>query len=274
MRTILVATDYSESAETALKYVTFIASFTKAKIVLFNNYNFNIHALNGRISASAMDTLVKENRHRLEKYAEKLSEKYDTPLSTCTLTSMTEESLEQLAKKLDAGMIVMGMKENAEWPHVHSNTSATIISNVCLPVLIIPEGVEIKLPERVLYACDYHSVPKEDHLTELKEIATTFGSELQVFHVWKSPALATADTELKKAVLSQLEDSIGTLNHTYRDVDAKDIIEGLKKGIREFKADILVMSPHKYSFWNSLFHKSKTREMVFKSAIPLLSIPS
>lgn len=274
MKTILVATDYSQSAESAIKYASFIASFTKANVALFNNYVFNIHALNGLIPPNAMDDIVKSNQDKLHQYAERMSLKYKRPLSAYSITSMTPDALDQLIDKLDIGLIVMGMRKDSDEDHLTGITSNAIITNTKVPVLVVPEGIVLKMPERVLYACDYQAAPKEEHLATLKDIAKVFGSELQVFHVYKNAVGEETDREEREFIINEIESSIASVNHTYRNVKAKDFVEGLKKGITEFDADLLVMSPHKYGFWNSLIHKSKTREMVFKSAIPLLAIPS
>lgn len=274
MKTIIVATDYSESAEVALKYAAFLARFTKTKIALLNIYSFNIHALNGLISPAAMDRIIEDNQRHLEEYSEKLSSKYQIPMSVHLLTSAEENILEEFAEKIDGGLIVMGMKRNSEEQSLSRNISTAIINNTRLPVLVIPNGVTFKMPERLLYACDYHSLPKENHLDELKELATAFGAELQIFHVSKTPADTEIEEEMKAAVVERIENSVSTLKLTYQDKKAKDIIEGIKAGINDFKADILVMSPYRYGFWRSLFHNSKTREMALQSTVPLLSLPS
>lgn len=275
MKTILVATDYSESAESALKYAAFIASFTKADVILFNNYSPDIHALNGLITANALDVLVRKNKEHLEKYAENLSLKYNRPLKTYTLSSMTTESLEGLIDKTGANLVVMGLKKSTQGEyHISGMTSEIVIKNTRVPVLVVPEQVELKMPERILYACDYQALPKDDHLNVLKEVAKAFGSELQVFHVYKNETIVAAEQELKESFLVEIESAMSNLDHTYHNLKAKNFIEGLKKGIKDFNADILVMSPHKYGFWSSLIHKSKTREMILNSEIPLLSIPS
>lgn len=273
MKTIIVATDYSERAETALKYAVLLARLTKAKIALLNIYSFNIHALNGLITPAAMDALIADNQTQLDEYCKKLSAKYEVPLSAYTRTSGDEETLDKFAKQIDAGLIVMGMRRDFEEQSLTGNISSAIISNTLLPVLVIPDGVNFKLPERLLYACDFQQLPGTEHLNSLKELATTFNAELQIFHVSQTP-VAAGDSNLKQALVERIENSVGTLKHTYRDKNAKDIIEGIKQGLNEFKADILVMSPHRYGFWRSLFHKSKTREMALQSSVPLLSMPS
>ncbi|WP_207532215.1 universal stress protein [Desertivirga arenae] len=273
MQTIIVATDFSESSEVALKYASFIAKFTRAKITLLNYYQFSIHVLNARVSPTAMSKLVKNNQEHLESYAEAASYRYEVPLNCSTLTSLSEDSLAEFAEKQNASMIIMGRKKDYSAYLSTENVSNTIIANSTIPVLIVPEGVIFSFPEKILYACDYHSIPLMKNLAGLKELATAFESELQILHICKNQVESDEEFITRTATLELLENSISTLNHTYKDIEAKSIIAGLEKGICDFKADLLVMSPHKYGFWNSLFHKSKTLEMAFKTRIPLLAIP-
>jgi len=274
MKTIIVATDFSRSAETALKYATFISKFTSATIVLVNYYRFNIHALNARLSPKSMGKLVQNNQKHLESYAKQASLKYSVPLKSFTITSLSQESLSEFAEKCKAGMIIMGMRQDYSAYLSSENISTNIILHSKIPVLVIPEKVEFKFPEKVLYACDYQTGPHKEHLSSLKEIINSFDSELQVFHVWRNQQIIREEEGTRGTLVAQIENSIGTVQHTYRDLLSENIIAGLEEGIKDFKADILVMSPHRYNFWNSLFHKSKTLAMAFKSSIPLLSLPS
>ena len=274
MKTIIVATDFSKSSEIALKYAAFISRFTKSAIVLINYYRFNIHALNARLSPQAMEKLVQNNQEHLESYASQASFNYGIDLKSFTITSLSEDTLAGLAEQHNAGMIIMGVKEDYSSYLSSENISTNIITHSKIPVLVVPEKIEFKFPSKVLYACDYHSTPNKEHMLSLKEIIDSFDSELQVFHVWKNEQAIYEEEEARKPFVAEIEESLGSVQHNYRDVLSSNIISGLEKGVKEFKADILVMSPHRYNFWNSLFHKSKTLAMAFKSSIPLLSLPS
>lgn len=221
-----------------------------------------------------MQKLVQNNQEHLDSYAEQASYKYEIPIKGFTLTSLSEDTFAGFAEKHDAGMIIMGVKQDYNAYLSSENISTNIIVHSKLPVLIVPEKIEFKFPAKVLYACDYHAVPNKEHLNSLKEIINSFDSELQVFHVWKNQEAILEESEVREPLVAQIETTLGSTSHNYRDVLSKNILTGLEQGIEEFKADILVMSPHRYGFWNSLFHKSKTLAMAFKSSIPLLSLPS
>ena len=66
MKTIIVATDFSTGAENALKYASYIARFTRARIALLNVYHLSTHAMNGLISPAAIDALLEKNKKRID----------------------------------------------------------------------------------------------------------------------------------------------------------------------------------------------------------------
>ena len=43
--------------------------------------------------------------------------------------------------------------------------------------------------------------------------------------------------------------------------------------IKKYKADMLAMVPHKQEWFERLFRKSETKDMIFHSKIPLLILP-
>jgi len=51
------------------------------------------------------------------------------------------------------------------------------------------------------------------------------------------------------------------------------VIKAIKNELQVSGADLLIMVPYRYGFWNSLIQRSKTRMMASKSSVPLLSIP-
>ncbi len=73
---------------------------------------------------------------------------------------------------------------------------------------------------------------------------------------------------------STLEEEFQQVKYLYKTVKSNAVINEIKKEINIYNADILVMVPQKYGFWDSLVHKSKTRIMAAGLDIPLLSFPN
>ena len=74
-------------------------------------------------------------------------------------------------------------------------------------------------------------------------------------------------------VTGHFADGLQGTNYYYKNVASNVIIEAIQDEITQINADLLIMVPHKYGFWDSLVHISKTRKMASRSEIPLLSLP-
>ena len=271
MQTIIVATDYSEEAQNALDYAACLARQSNSKIALYNSYRISVHAANGLISPETITKLVQENREKLKQTAARISKKYQIPVEYYTKYCTVEEGLNELAEQIRADMVIMGMRSNRLEYKLFGNTTISVIKNAYFPVLVVPEGATYKNLEKILFACDYHTI-SENALEILKQLALKFNAELQILHIGTT-SLATTDFALKKAVLDEIERALKGLNYSFCEMEEEEDVErGIIKGLREFGADMLLMAHHKKGFWSSIFNKSRTREMALKVEIPLLAL--
>ncbi len=70
-----------------------------------------------------------------------------------------------------------------------------------------------------------------------------------------------------------MDSGLAGISHYYKNVLSDNVITAIKDEIDNTQADLLVMVPHKYGFWESVIHRSKTSIMASGNNIPLLSIP-
>lgn len=270
MQTIIVATDYSAEAQNALTYAACLAKQSHSKIALYNAYRITIHAANGLISPETITKLVKENREILKHTAAQISKKYQIPVEYYTKYSSVEEGLHELAVQLRADMVIMGMRSNSLEYKLFGNTTISVIKNASYPVLVVPEGATYKNLERIVFACDYHSIT-DNALHILKQLALKFHAELQILHVGTS-TLATRTPSSKKAVLKEIDTALEGINYSICELEDEDVERGIIKGLKAFGADMLLMAHHKKGFWTSIFTKSRTRGMALVVEIPLLAL--
>lgn len=270
MNTIIVATDYSPSAEAAFNYAVLLARASHADIALINSYRFDIHALNGCIPPAAMDGMVEENEQRLRQYAEKLSQQYRVKVKSYTSTLSVEETLTKYMRDLNADLVVMGTRRYPNGDVAPANTARTVIEHAYYPVLVVPEGSEMNLPARFLYACDYKALPDQSLLYKLNNIIAAVSGELKIVNVETEQSHEPIFQGAHGVVYGQLEAAVQNLVHVYSTISAADFNEGIAEAIITFQPDVLIMAPHKYGFWKSLFHKSATKELVRKSKLPVL----
>jgi len=270
MKKIIVATDYSAIANNALEFGAHLAQVFQADLVLFNVYHMSAHVSNSRINADAIDQIIHNNEIRLKDLAAETAKQYGLRVHAVSKTSDTVGELENYATAEHADLVVMGMESNLVEYKLLGNTTTAAIHRMKFPVLVVPQDARFKGITKVLYACEYTYLGKDNHLDLLKEIARRFGAALQILHVeTKDKAIVAADDQIR-AIDPIIED----VDHTYTVIRNRNIGEGIMQGVETWKADLLVMVPHKAGFLESLLKVSTTRELTLRTQIPLLVLPN
>jgi nucleotide-binding universal stress UspA family protein len=272
MKTIIVATNFSEKSNNALNYAGALASYTKAKIILFNSFELSPHAENALLSAAAVEVMVESDRIRLRKLAQKTANKYGVIVEPLSRSSDFKEELDFQVNRLEADLVVLGMSEFfEEW---YQDTTSTVIRHSRYPVLAVPEHAVFNGISKILFAFDPGCMHAANKLTLLNKIAKQFNAEVEVCHIEKKSSqlveAGTHDTGQSGNVNELLHD----LNYSYKQIAAEDVVHGLESEIEACNADLLVMVPHKIGFFESILHRSKTTKMSHRSLIPLLSLPN
>lgn len=270
MRTFIVATDFSPTAENAVEYAAAGASIIQGKIVLFNSFKLPLHASNTILSVENVQHMVDKNKHALEQRAETLRKAYDIDVQIESTLLNIEDEIERLMTKHQAEMVVMGMAKRSIEQDLLGNTTTNIIQKLKFPVLAIPEGVTFNGVKKILYACDVVRGIHKTVLDRIKEMAKNWNAEVEVF---------SAQQELAKLLdeplhpVNQLKDDMQGIQYFYKNVESNAIIKEIRKEILEYKPDLVIMVPNRYGFWASVVHRSKTRMMAAGLDVPLLSVP-
>jgi len=272
MKTLIVATDFSEEAENAVAYVSAAAQHLKTDVVIFNSFNIPLHVSNARLPATVIEELLDSNRLLLRNKAEKLSEAHGIKVVYESSFMQLEDELSSLFQKYDARVIAIGTTSRSLGQDLFSNSNTTALLKLKLPVLAIPEGVTYRPIKKILFACDVLRGINVRIFEEIRDIATLMGAEIEVFHVKnKVSNLNSESTDMSES--NKIEEGLEGVPHSYKHITSDRVIDEIKQEVNRVNADLLVMVPQRYGFWKSLTHRSKTRIMASQSQIPLLSIP-
>lgn len=265
MKTIIVATDFSPEAENALNYAASFAQKTGSRIILFNSFVIPTHFGNSLLPAEALQSLEDENQKILKLKAKSLSSRFgiDTQYESCVMGEVPEE-LKWLYRKYDADLVVMGMTEKVLDSELFGNTTTAAIGKHSYPVLIVPPTARFRGIHKILVAYDRTLEGEEQVSGKIRKIADFFHAKIEVFHVKKALKENTSPT-----ILNEFKES----DHDFKEVTSNKIIKEIHEEIERLPADMLVMIPQRYNFWESILHKSKTRVMASESSVPVLSIP-
>lgn len=270
METIIVATDYSEEANNAMEFAAALAAGTGAGILLFNSFQLPAHLPPTAVTSAEKEKMLAENRAFLEDLAMKIAAKYGITAEAQTSLTFVAEELDKLVRDYDAGLVVMGMWKNAQDDAIFGNTTTFVIDHASFPVLVVPEGLQFKDINKILYSWDPEIVSASGSLSIIKNLARTFSAQVQVLHVMKEPEAEKGKGNPPPGP-GQIPQGI---RPAYRITAEEGIAEGIERGVLDYGADLLVMVPRKNRFRDALNYESHTRAMALKTRVPLLAIPN
>lgn len=270
MKTILVPTDFSQSADNAARYAVNLAREMKAKLLLFHVYDIPM-VVAGDLAAPLItpNELKKESANLLKKTAANLQKISPVEIKCKVTTGAAIDEI--LAEEKKASFIVMGMKGAGKLNELIIGSITTgVLKRTKKPLLIIPAKAKFKHPKKIVLATDYDPTTNAKSFNALKKIKKAFNSKVFVVNVrntkegiGKENAVAEMKTE------SALKDR----HHYYFYSEKADLVDGIKDFVQTKKADMIAIIPHKYTFFNNLFHRSVSKRMAFHTKLPLLALP-
>ena len=269
MKTILVATDFSDPAKNAVEYAAHLAKATDAELILFCVYKLSIHASNSLATPTHVDDLMKKKEDQLIALAKKLSFQYEIPVGWELRKDDPILDLKSYTKTHPVDLVVMGIESDLIEYKLLGNTTTAAIKLLQFPLLVVPNDIDFTEISNVMYACESSYLKNSDQLDFLRQFVKAFNAKLEIFHV-----LTKDSEELNDVALERILDNVlGDVEHAYRYVCSPKVGDGIKDGLEHFHADLLVMIPHRRGFFQSIFHKSHTSQMTVETRIPLLTIP-
>lgn len=270
MKTIVVTTDFSEEAENAVEYAGAFASQLGAKVILFNSFALPVHAANARLSSDSVHKLEVHNREMLKLRASGLTESYGIEADFDSGFVVTvNEGLDELMEKHQADLVVMGMAAKSVAQDLFGNTTTSVIAKLKYPVIAVPRGCRFNGISKILFACEHYAELPQDALQKIGFLASRLNAIIEIFHV-EDPG---KQEDVRSPEGAQPNGGLNGVVHYFKDVRSDQVIDAIETEMRNIDADLLIMIPKKYGFWESLVHRSKTRMMASNNKVPLLSVP-
>lgn len=272
MKTIIVATDFSAEAENATQYAAKAASKLGIKIILFSLQNMSIHALNARLPANSFDQILYHYNQMISNAAKKISQQHEIEVIPYFATGDFYEEIERCQAQHLTDLVVLGMPKKSLEQDLLGNTTTKSIDRLSIPILAVPLSADYKGIKRIIFACDVMRGVQTQVLLQVRELAKWFGATVEVFHVQKH-VQALKETMATQENYQLIQHELEGIRYLYKGIASKKIVEAIRNEVVNTNTDLLIMVTHRYGFWNSLVHRSKTREMAVGASIPLLSLP-
>jgi nucleotide-binding universal stress UspA family protein len=273
MKTIIIPTDFSPVAINALHYGIKMAEAINASLLLLHVYQIPVTIMDVPMVFASEKELKKGYEDNLADIKREVEHVTSGKLKVYTeahLGNVTDE-LEELCNRIKPFAVVMGTKGSTgiEKALFGSNT-LTVIRHLTWPVICIPPGKQFGIGiKKTGFACDFRDVVETTPTGFIKQFVKEFHSELHVLNVDYDNRLFKEDTPEQSLLLHTLLEEVNPVYHFIQDED----IEG---GINEFaeknNLDLVIVIPRKHKLLESIFRPGSTKQIVFRSHIPVMCV--
>jgi nucleotide-binding universal stress UspA family protein len=272
MRKVLVATDYSQGAHSALKYAIGMAKDYGATIEIVHAYESPIF-YTADMPLSAIEESERIAQLNAESGMKDCLENVKQEMSgiifgTKVVKGLAGDVVAAIAMQLKADLILTSATSagSVEKLLIGSTTTATINKAPC-KVLVVPPNTVYQKFKKAVFATDLD----ERHIKEViqaESLLNPMQTELDFLFIDNS---IHGDTEKSDEELLHL-----VKNHVaYRNRSAfvstdSDIETGIKNFIQKSQADLAIMVSDRLKFPAMLFHRSLAKKMAQHPGVPLL----
>jgi len=275
MKTILVATDFSETASHAAYYAVSVAmQIGFPRIILYHSYD--IPYASSDIPLPEPDNIRQLHEKSVE-FLEYLKNDLiivagkqiiidihtnESPLALAIETFIAEEDIQ---------LVVMGTTGKGKIENILLGSNCLSLAKECtVPLLLVPYEAPVERIKRIVLATDLKEVAEISPVMTIKNLIHALQAKLFILNVDHNESEHySPDIITQQSALHKLWDAE---NPEYHFTDHKDCAAGIMAFAEEKDIQLVIAIPKKYSFFQSLFHRSLTEKLAYHSHIPLLFI--
>jgi nucleotide-binding universal stress UspA family protein len=275
-KNIVVATDFSESSQSAYRYAQSLATQFGATLEIVHCFNIPITVAHSNyldLTPSLQD-LEATATERLRQFIH-----HNDPSNGNTLVArrvktickaqvgFAPETLIAMSKAPTTDLIILGYSGEHDWiDKLFGSVALRVSQEAHCPVLLVPRGAEYHGLHHIVYAAAFESAhPKEIQLA--LDFAKYFDSMVHFVHV----VTGLHDTRQEIHLFKQLvEEEKTVVRYTVESVRAETAMDGIKSYLNTHATDLLVTVTHHYRFWEKLTHNSTTKNFFWNINMPLL----
>ncbi|MFN2456771.1 MAG: universal stress protein [Chitinophagaceae bacterium] len=266
MNTILIPTDFSSAADNAMNYGARLAKRLQADILLLHVYMIPISLNETPVVVITGDELRKSADEGLERCRQELQSIYEgVQIKTTSRLGDVDDELEELCRETNPFGVVMGShKLTGVEKVIFGSTTLSAMRHLKYPVIAVPESYKNGDIKTIVMATDLlneTTVPAE----KIRDIVSSLDASLHIVHVYNN------EVE-KKEFPASLTDKINVLNPVYKYIQDDDVAQGVQAYIQQQNADLVIILQHEHTFWEKLFSKQHTQDLLNQLQIPVLSI--
>lgn len=273
MKTILVPTDFSRSAETALHFAINLARVQKARIIL-------LHVIPTPVQATPLpyvslpvenDLLYHEATEGLKALSGKIDYAGGINYELLTARGGAVDQITRIAENRHVDLIVMGISQKTGFERfVFGTTALGAIRNARCPVLAVPEDMRIAKPiHKITFATDLVETDV-DHIRTIADLARSFDAELCIMHISTEEFEPETDVRKFNEFVSKIADQLHYPKFTAEMLTGNEVDMRFLEYLISGNADLLAMSTRDRGLFARVFGKSLSKQAVNTAELPVV----
>ena len=274
MKTILVPTDFSRTADNACRFAIEIARETNAGIILMHTFETPvIYSEMPMVDVQLNYSNLRETSiNKLKKYYQKISKvAKGVKIEFLVQQGLASARINETALEKKASLIVMGTTGTGAVERVFIGSNALRVTrNAPCMVLAVPPKATYDGLKKIVYATDM-SFSNLSHARTIIPIAKTFNAEILFLNVNTNLIEDTTKEALEK-MTAQIKSHISYPKISGYVCDSPNVANGISFFLKKHKADCLAMYTHHKSILDKIFRMSVTTSVAIHATIPLLII--
>jgi nucleotide-binding universal stress UspA family protein len=283
MKTILLATDFSNNSNDAAHYGYDMARHISANILLCNAIIVPAEVpLSGMViwQTEEYDMLLEDSSDELNRFKTQLEKTvpendFKPNVSYCCEAGAVTDVINRITKKQETDLIVIGKHTSGTLTNMLlGNHAHFLMDKTSKPILLVAPGTLFKPVKKIAFATDLAHLERDLKIIyELVTWAKLLKAEILLTHIVDSKYDAERLQKTLSDCLLDLSNKADYLHIYYKLVKNNRIEDGIDWLCQHGQIDMLAMVHEPRNYFSELFEKSHTKEVAGNMQLPLLIFP-
>lgn len=271
MKTIIVATDFSDASLNAANYAADMAQAIHANLLLVHIYQIPVTYLEIPVTSEAEETRI-DAEESLSQLKEQLIKRTAGNVNVASrfVTGVFFPELKNVCEEINPYAVVMGSQGTTAAQQVFFGEHTVYAMNHLMwPLTTIPLHARFSRIKKICLACDFTKVVDSTPVKEIELLVNDFHAELHVINSGKREAFEP-NTVFESGIL--LQEILAPLKPQYHFITDENANEGIINFVENNDIDLLITLPKRHGLLEKLIHKSISKQLVLHCHIPVMAM--
>jgi hypothetical protein len=274
MPTIIVCTNFSDTSRNALSYTCSLVNKKADKegitILLLNVYTIPMNYSGDGIAMVTINDALDDAEADLRNELEWVHEEYPgLNLFGKVTTGRLLEAVRDQINEMAASFVVLGTggKYGDLWSWDSDILHA--LRDLPIPVLTIPPNVAYKPLQNIAFACNLKNINEKTPFSTVVNLIRFTEAKLHVVYV-RGNELKPESIEATNELM--VNNNLKEIEPAYHTLFEDQVVQAIGRFVEENEIQLLLVMPRRHGIWESLFHKSFTKELARLNRLPIMAL--